>query len=61
MALHRKIKGPSSMTATDLARPNISSLARQHGVSRQTIRRRFAKGWQPPQRLPTTALTGLEE
>jgi transposase-like protein len=30
------------------AKPNISALARQHGVSRQTIRRRLANGWQPP-------------
>jgi hypothetical protein len=30
------------------ARPNISALAREHGVSRQTMRRRLANGWQPP-------------
>jgi hypothetical protein len=36
--------------ATDLVqtRPNISALAREHGVSRSTIRRRLANGWQPP-------------
>jgi hypothetical protein len=28
--------------------PNISALAREHGVSRQTIRRRLADGWKPP-------------
>src|SRR5262245_10358179 len=28
--------------------PNISALARQHGVSRTTIRRRLARGWTPP-------------
>src|SRR5262245_28748898 len=27
---------------------NISALARQHGVSRTTIRRRIARGWTPP-------------
>lgn len=27
---------------------NISALARRHGVSRATIRRRMASGWQPP-------------
>jgi hypothetical protein len=27
---------------------NISALAREHGVSRQTIRRRLANGWKPP-------------
>ena len=30
------------------AKPNISAIARQHGVSRQTIRRKLANGWQPP-------------
>jgi hypothetical protein len=30
-----------------LAKVNISALARQHKVSRQTMRRRLAKGWQP--------------
>jgi hypothetical protein len=30
------------------AKVNISALARQHGVSRQTVRRRLANGWQPP-------------
>ncbi len=29
------------------AKPNISALARRHGVSRQTIRRRLETGWQP--------------
>jgi hypothetical protein len=29
---------------------NISALARQHGVSRQTMRRRLANGWQPSDR-----------
>jgi hypothetical protein len=33
-------------------KPNISALARQHGVSRQTIRRRLANGWQPPASSP---------
>jgi hypothetical protein len=28
--------------------PNISDLARRHGLSRQTVRRRLANGWQPP-------------
>jgi hypothetical protein len=28
-------------------RPNVSALARQHGCSRATIRRRLATGWQP--------------
>jgi hypothetical protein len=27
---------------------NVSALAREHGVSRKTIRRRLAKGWRPP-------------
>jgi hypothetical protein len=27
--------------------PNISALAREHGVSRKTIRRRLAAGWRP--------------
>jgi hypothetical protein len=27
--------------------PNISALAKQHGVSRQTIRRRLKNGWDP--------------
>jgi hypothetical protein len=30
------------------AKPNISALAKQCGVSRATIRNRLAKGWQPP-------------
>jgi hypothetical protein len=30
------------------AKPNISALAKQYGVSRATIRNRLAKGWQPP-------------
>jgi hypothetical protein len=36
--------------ATDLvqAKPSISALAREHGVSRSTIRRRLANGWHPP-------------
>jgi hypothetical protein len=36
--------------ATDLVqtRSSISALAREHGVSRSTIRRRLANGWQPP-------------
>jgi hypothetical protein len=29
-------------------KPNVSALAREHGVSRQTMRRRLANGWQPP-------------
>jgi len=29
-------------------RPNVSALARAHGVSRTTIRRRLAAGWTPP-------------
>jgi hypothetical protein len=28
--------------------PNISALARAHGVSRATVRRRLANGWTPP-------------
>ena len=37
------------MTANNLvAHPNISALAREHGVSRTTIRRRLANGWTPP-------------
>ena len=28
--------------------PNISELARRHGLSRQTVRRRLANGWIPP-------------
>jgi hypothetical protein len=28
--------------------PNISALARVHGISRATVRRRLANGWQPP-------------
>jgi hypothetical protein len=27
---------------------SISQLAREHGVARSTIRRRLAKGWEPP-------------
>src|SRR5262245_60611946 len=30
------------------ARPNISRLAREHGISRSTMRERLRKGWQPP-------------
>src|SRR5712671_2955282 len=48
------------------AKVNISALARQQGVSRQTMRRRLANGWQPsgppsieilspPQRVATMA------
>jgi hypothetical protein len=57
--------------ATDLVqtRPSISALAREHGVSRSTIRRRLANGWQPPvtiegeiiepnQQVTTTATPG---
>jgi hypothetical protein len=29
--------------------PNISELARRHGLSRQTVRRRLASGWIPPE------------
>jgi hypothetical protein len=32
------------------AKPNVSALARQHGLSRQTVRRRLANGWQPSDR-----------
>ena len=32
---------------TDPVAPNISALAREHGVSRKTIRRRLAAGWRP--------------
>src|SRR5262249_34617000 len=31
---------------------NVSALAREHGVSRKTIRRRLAKGWRPPPPAP---------
>jgi hypothetical protein len=48
------------MTAS-LVRPNISALARQHAVSRQTIRRRLAKGWQPPQQLRVHDQRGIVE
>jgi len=36
--------------ANDLieTRPNVSALAREHGVSRATIRRRLVNGWTPP-------------
>jgi hypothetical protein len=27
---------------------NVSALAREHGISRATVRRRLANGWQPP-------------
>jgi hypothetical protein len=36
------------MTNDLIDQPNISALAREHGVSRATIRRRLANGWQPP-------------
>jgi hypothetical protein len=29
------------------SRPNISRLAREHGMARSTVRERLAKGWQP--------------
>src|SRR5262245_35486300 len=39
---------------------NVSALAREHGVSRRTIRRRLAKGWRPaPPNLPTPLPMGL--
>jgi hypothetical protein len=28
--------------------PSVSALAREHGISRATVRRRLANGWQPP-------------
>jgi hypothetical protein len=39
------------------AKVNISALARQHGVSRQTMRRRLANGWQPPTAPPVEILS----
>jgi hypothetical protein len=36
------------LPATVPARTTISELARQHGISRATVRNRLAKGWQPP-------------
>ena len=36
------------MTTDIVPTPNISELARRHGLSRQTVRRRLANGWQPP-------------
>ena len=45
-----KLRPATSENAVVPVRPqfNISALARQHGLSRQTIRRRLATGWQPP-------------
>jgi hypothetical protein len=38
------------------AAPNISALAREHGVSRKTIRRRLAAGWRPGASSPAPTL-----
>ncbi len=51
------VKLPTAAPNTDgksliSSKPNISALARQHGVSRQTMRRRLANGWQPPAAPP---------
>src|SRR5262249_59386143 len=35
---------------------NVSALAREHGVSRSTIRRRLANGWTPAAALPVEIL-----
>ena len=45
-----KLRPATSENVVVPVRPqiNISALARQHGLSRQTIRRRLATGWQPP-------------
>jgi hypothetical protein len=43
------------MTSTEpVEQPSISELARRHGMSRQTIRRKLATGWQPP--VPVEAM-----
>src|SRR4029077_3838250 len=41
-------RGSIAMTTDIVPTPNISELARRHGLSRQTVRRRLANGWQPP-------------
>jgi hypothetical protein len=44
------VKLPTAASGKPLVpvKVNISALARQYNVSRQTMRRRLAKGWQPP-------------
>jgi hypothetical protein len=47
------IKLPTAASKSLISpKPNISALARQHAVSRQTIRRKLANGWQPPASAP---------
>jgi hypothetical protein len=44
---HQRLQGLQASAASSAA-PNVSALAREFNVSRQTIRRWRAKGWQPP-------------
>jgi hypothetical protein len=46
----RPLSDTEGNSALVLAKPkiNISQLARQTGLSRQTVRRKLANGWQPP-------------
>lgn len=41
---------PTRKSAMSARQTNVSELAREHGVSRSTIRRRLEKGWNPPVR-----------
>jgi hypothetical protein len=49
MTIQHTMKTGGQQVANDLVaqQPNISALARQTGLSRSTIRRRLANGWQP--------------
>src|SRR5215510_11413593 len=35
------------LMSAKVSRPNISKLAREHGIARSTVRERLAKGWRP--------------
>src|SRR5215831_9979955 len=44
--------GPDPTPKSNGTSINVSALAREHGVSRSTIRRRLEKGWTPASRSP---------
>jgi len=46
--MSRKPKRPTASVTTLPTALNVSALAREHGISRSTVRERLRKGWQPP-------------
>src|SRR5215831_13162968 len=49
--------GPDTTPKSNGSSINVSALAREHGVSRATIRRRLEKGWAPASRPPPSIKT----